>query len=103
MCHGADLITINLFFLFHLLFLQSVVPPKDFAAALSIFESEDGLARGTTLWTECVNWLKVICKEQNNEEWSPTSLNQYLMTATNSLLQVSQGKRLNLKFNYSFK
>ncbi|XP_076099114.1 tRNA (guanosine(18)-2'-O)-methyltransferase TARBP1-like isoform X1 [Mytilus galloprovincialis] len=68
----------------------SVVPPKDFAAALSIFESEDGLARGTTLWTECVNWLKVICKEQNNEEWSPTSLNQYLMTATNSLLQVSQ-------------
>lgn len=58
----------------------------------SVFHTEDGLARGTTLWTDCVGWLQDLCKEDSSDEWFPKSLNEFLMTSVNSLLQINQGK-----------
>lgn len=75
-------------------FFQGTVTPKEFAMIFSVFHTEDGLARGTTLWTDCVGWLKNLCKEDSSDEWSPKSLNEFLVTSVNSLLQINQGKCL---------
>lgn len=58
----------------------------------SLFKTEDGLARGTTLWKDCIEWLKNVDNDIYSQDWSTKNLCQYVSSTLGDLIQVKQGK-----------
>ena len=80
-------------FLFSLILFEFQVStsPEEFFHILSLFQSEDCLQRGTTLWAKCFDWLKCSADDKS-PSWNAESLQNLLETSLGKYLETTLGE-----------